>query len=50
VLISSVWAFAFTFGMLWAIDRVTPVKVGAVEQELGLDEVLHGETAYVEGF
>jgi Amt family ammonium transporter len=50
VLISSVWAFAFTFGMLWAIDRVTPVKVGAAEQEVGLDEVLHGETAYVEGF
>ncbi len=49
VLISSVWAFAFTFGMLWAIDRVTPVKVGAKEQEVGLDEVLHGETAYVEG-
>ena len=24
---SSVWAFAFTYGMLWLIDRVTPVKV-----------------------
>src|ERR1700674_2925377 len=25
--ISSAWAFGFTFGMLWLIDRITPVKV-----------------------
>jgi Amt family ammonium transporter len=48
VLLSSVWAFAFTFGMLWLIDRVTPVKVAAGTEEIGLDEALHGETAYVE--
>jgi ammonium transporter, Amt family len=24
---SSVWAFTFTYGVLWLIDRVTPVKV-----------------------
>src|SRR4029077_7705050 len=26
VLFSSVWAFVFTLGMLWLIDRVVPVK------------------------
>ena len=48
VLISSVWAFAFTLGMLWLIDRVTPVKVAEGAEEMGLDEALHGETAYIE--
>jgi len=50
VLLSSVWAFVFTFGMLWLIDRITPVKVAAGAEQVGLDEALHGETAYVEGF
>jgi ammonium transporter, Amt family len=49
VLLSSVWAFVFTYGMLWLIDRITPVKVAAGAEEVGLDETLHGETAYVEG-
>lgn len=47
VLMSSAWAFAFTLGMLWVIDRVTPVKVGAGAEEIGLDEALHGERAYL---
>ncbi len=45
---SSVWAFAFTYGMLWLIGRVTPVKVDALAEEQGLDAALHGETAYLE--
>jgi Amt family ammonium transporter len=45
--ISSVWAFAFTYGMLWLIDRVTPVKVEQAAEEKGLDAALHGETAYL---
>ena len=45
--ISSVWAFAFTYGMLWLIDRVTPVKVDEAVETRGLDDALHGETAYV---
>jgi Amt family ammonium transporter len=45
--ISSVWAFAFTYGMLWLIDRVTPVKVEQAAEESGLDKALHGETAYL---
>jgi ammonium transporter, Amt family len=48
VLLSSVWAFVFTLGMLWLIDRFTPVKVEKGDEEIGLDEALHGETAYIE--
>lgn len=46
VVISGVWAFGFTYGMLWLIDRFTPVKAGA-EAEDQMDEVFHGEEAYV---
>jgi Amt family ammonium transporter len=48
VCISSVWAFVFTYGMLWIIDRVTPVKVDEAGQAEGLDQALHGEVAYIE--
>jgi len=48
VAISSVWAFAFTYGMLWIIDRITPVKVKAGVEETGLDFGLHGENAYTD--
>ena len=44
---SSVWAFAFTYGMLWLIDQVTPVKVSPTVEKSGLDAALHGETAYL---
>jgi ammonium transporter, Amt family len=47
VLISSVWAFSFTYGMLWLIDKITPVKVETAQQQSGLDEFLHGEQAYI---
>jgi Amt family ammonium transporter len=47
VVVSSVWAFAFTYGMLWLIDRVTPVRVEAGVEEVGLDSGLHHEEAYV---
>ena len=46
VIISSAWAFIFTYGMLWLIDKVTPVKVTKETEELGLDSGLHGEVAY----
>ncbi|MCC6230473.1 MAG: ammonium transporter [Phycisphaerales bacterium] len=46
VAISSAWAFIFTIGMLWLIDRVTPVKVPEDTEVVGLDEGLHGEQAY----
>ena len=47
VALSSVWAFVFTYGMLWLIDRITPVKVDQAAEESGLDTALHGETAYL---
>jgi ammonium transporter, Amt family len=46
IAVSSVWAFAFTYGMLWLIDRVTAVKVAQSAEETGLDAALHGESAY----
>ena len=49
ILISTVWAFVFTYGMLWLIDRVTAVKVDEAGEAAGLDEMLHGEAAYREG-
>jgi Amt family ammonium transporter len=46
--LSSVWAFVFTLGMLWVIDRMTPVRVKGAQEDAGLDEALHGERAYLE--
>jgi len=43
---SSVYAFGISYGMLWLINKITPVKVTAQEEEFGLDQSLHGETAY----
>ncbi len=50
VCLSSVWAFVFTYGMLWVIDRITTVKVDEAGETEGLDSALHGEVAYVEAF
>ncbi|PKO12952.1 MAG: ammonium transporter [Chloroflexi bacterium HGW-Chloroflexi-10] len=43
---TSVYAFGISYGMLWLINKVTPVKVSNQDEENGLDEALHGETAY----
>ena len=43
---SSAYAFGASYGMLWLINKITPVKVTAQEEETGLDVALHGETAY----
>ncbi len=48
VAISSVWAFTFTYAMLWLIDKITRVRVPEEHQIVGLDEILHGEIAYLE--
>jgi Amt family ammonium transporter len=47
-LLSSAWAFSFTLGMLWIINKITPVKVEESQEQIGLDEALHGEQAYLE--
>ncbi len=48
VLLSSVWAFFFTYAMLWLINKITPVRVDEAHETDGLDASLHGETAYLE--
>ena len=48
VVISSIYAFAFTWIMLRVIDFVTPVRLTKEEEEKGLDSILHGETAYTD--
>ena len=46
VLVVSIYCFAFTYIMLKVINFITPVKVSKEEEEIGVDDVLHGEVAY----
>ncbi|MBF0407359.1 MAG: ammonium transporter [Candidatus Riflebacteria bacterium] len=46
ILVSSIYAFVFTYLMLIVINKVTPVKIQEAEEKTGLDEALHGEQAY----
>ncbi|MDP2360374.1 MAG: ammonium transporter [bacterium] len=46
LLFSSLYAFAFTYGMLWLINKITPVRTTEAEEMAGMDASLHGETAY----
>ncbi len=39
------YAFIFTYGMLWLINKITPVRISEADEQ-GLDEALHGEQAY----
>ncbi|MBS1519240.1 MAG: ammonium transporter [Bacteroidetes bacterium] len=48
VVISSVYAFGFTYVMLVIINKITPVKLSQSDEEIGLDEILHGEHAYTD--
>jgi Amt family ammonium transporter len=48
IAVSSVWAFGFTYGMLWIINRITVVRVDEAHESEGLDAALHGEIAYLE--
>ncbi len=45
VVISSMYAFIFTYGMLWIINKITTVKTTEAEENT-LDQSLHGESAY----
>ncbi len=44
---ASIYAFLFTYVMLFIIDKITPVKISEAEENDGLDKVLHGEQAYL---
>jgi Amt family ammonium transporter len=48
VLAFDAYAFAFTYVALMLINKITPVKVTAEEETLGLDTALHGEEAYLQ--
>ncbi len=45
---TAAYAFAFTYAALFLIDRITPVRTSAEEETRGLDESVHGETAYLD--
>ncbi|AKB77166.1 Ammonium transporter [Methanosarcina horonobensis HB-1 = JCM 15518] len=49
VVITSIYAFVFTYVMLILIDIITPVKVSDEEELAGLDISIHGECAYDTG-
>ncbi len=49
VVVSSVYAFGFTYMMLAGINLITRVRTTEGEEERGLDESLHGEEAYQPG-
>jgi len=48
VTIAAAWAFVFTYGMLAAINLLTPVKVSEEQETSGVDQSIHGEKAYDE--
>jgi Amt family ammonium transporter len=49
VVITSIYAFVFTYVMLMLINVITPVKVSDEEELAGLDLSIHGECAYDTG-
>lgn len=42
---ASAYAFVFTYGMLFLINKFVKVKVSDEEEELGIDMAFHGESA-----
>ncbi len=48
VVLTSIYAFVFTYVMLHVINFITPVKVTEVDETIGLDETQHGEIAYID--
>ncbi len=48
VVISSIWAFVVTYFMLVVINKFTAVRVSDEDEAMGLDESIHGESAYLE--
>ncbi len=44
--LAAVYAFLFTYIMLWLINKITHVRVTEEEERLGLDQSIHDEEAY----
>jgi Amt family ammonium transporter len=49
VSIAALYGFVFTYGMLWLINKITPVRVSETVELEGIDSAIHGEKAYDEG-
>ncbi|MDR2836250.1 MAG: ammonium transporter [Bacteroidales bacterium] len=49
VVIASVYAFVFTYLLLWVINKITPVRISKDDELQGIDASIHGEKAYDEG-
>jgi len=49
VTIAAVYAFGFTYLMLVVINLISPVKATEEQEEMGIDQALHGEVAYDSG-
>ncbi len=43
---TAIYAFLFTYVMLWLINKITRVRVTEEEETLGLDRSIHDEEAY----
>jgi Amt family ammonium transporter len=48
VAVVAAFAFAGSFALMKAIDKITPLRVSPEEEEKGLDQTQHGEDAYSE--
>ena len=48
-LCAAIYAFLFTYVMLWIINKITRVRVSESVEDIGIDAGLHGEMAYDEG-
>jgi Amt family ammonium transporter len=46
LVIVSVWGFVITWGVLWLIRKIIPVRVSKDEELVGLDVGIHGVPAY----
>ncbi len=49
VIAACIYAFVFTYFMLYIINFFTKVKVGEATETMGLDDAIHGEHAYDTG-
>lgn len=45
-LVAIAWALTVTYALLWIINKITPVRVSDADEQMGLDNALHGESAY----
>ncbi len=47
VLFAAAYAFVVSYTMLFLINKITPVRIDSKEQLTGVDEIMHGENAYL---